>query len=52
MDMTPTRSRGAQRGLKTFISSKKGNRVVCHTIDKDSSLLTDNKFHSLGIGAD
>jgi cytochrome c peroxidase len=42
----------AQRGLKIFISAKKGNCAVCHTIGKDSSLLTDNKFHNLGIGAD
>jgi mono/diheme cytochrome c family protein len=42
----------AQRGLKIFISSKKGNCAVCHTIGKDYALFTDNKFHNLGIGAD
>jgi cytochrome c peroxidase len=42
----------AQRGLKIFISPKKGNCEVCHTIGKDYSLFTDNKFHNLGVGAD
>jgi cytochrome c peroxidase len=42
----------AQRGLKVFISTKKGNCAVCHTIGKDYALFTDNKFHNLGIGAD
>ncbi|HKM81780.1 MAG TPA: cytochrome c peroxidase [Candidatus Acidoferrum sp.] len=42
----------AQRGLIIFISAKKGNCAVCHTIGKDSALFTDNKFHNLGVGAD
>lgn len=42
----------AQRGLIIFISAKKGNCAVCHTIGKDYSLFTDNKFHNLGVGAD
>jgi cytochrome c peroxidase len=42
----------AQRGSKIFISTKKGNCAVCHTIGKDYALFTDNKFHNLGIGAD
>ena len=42
----------AQRGLIIFISARKGNCAVCHTIGKDYSLFTDNKFHNLGIGAD
>ncbi|HXX17372.1 MAG TPA: cytochrome c peroxidase [Candidatus Eremiobacteraceae bacterium] len=42
----------AQRGLKIFISSKKGDCEVCHTIGKDYALFTDNKFHNLGVGAD
>jgi cytochrome c peroxidase len=42
----------AQRGMKIFISPKKGNCAVCHSLSKDSSLFTDNKFHNLGIGAD
>jgi cytochrome c peroxidase len=42
----------AQRGLRVFMSPKKGNCEVCHTIGKDYSLFTDNKFHNLGVGAD
>jgi cytochrome c peroxidase len=42
----------AQRGLRIFMSSKKGNCAVCHTIGQDYSLFTDNKFHNLGVGAD
>ncbi len=42
----------AQRGLQIFTSKKKGNCEVCHTIGKDYSLFTDDKFHNLGIGAD
>lgn len=42
----------AQRGLKLFIDPKKGNCAVCHTIEKQYALFTDNKFHNLGIGAD
>jgi cytochrome c peroxidase len=38
--------------LKLFVDPKKGNCEVCHTIGKDYALLTDNKFHNLGIGAD
>ncbi len=42
----------AQRGLRLFVSPKKGNCAACHSISNDNSLLTDNKFHNLGIGAD
>ena len=45
-------SAAAQRGLKIFTDPKKANCEVCHTIGKTSALLTDNKFHNLGIGAD
>ncbi|MFZ0686640.1 MAG: cytochrome c peroxidase [Terriglobales bacterium] len=45
-------SAAAQRGLKLFTDPKKGNCEVCHTIGKTSALLTDNKFHNLGVGAD
>jgi cytochrome c peroxidase len=45
-------SPAAQRGLKIFVSTKKGNCEVCHSIEKDFALFTDNKFHNLGIGAD
>ncbi|HEY2119571.1 MAG TPA: cytochrome c peroxidase [Candidatus Acidoferrum sp.] len=42
----------AQRGLKIFVNPKKGNCAVCHTVGREYSLFTDNKFHNLGIGAD
>jgi cytochrome c peroxidase len=42
----------AQRGMKIFVSPKKGNCAVCHTLGKDSALFTDNEFHNLGVGAD
>jgi len=42
----------AQAGLRIFMSPKKGNCEVCHTIGKEYSLFTDNKFHNLGVGAD
>ncbi|HXY25610.1 MAG TPA: cytochrome c peroxidase [Candidatus Acidoferrum sp.] len=42
----------AQRGMIVFIRKNKGNCKACHSIDKDYSLLTDNKFHNLGVGAD
>ncbi len=45
-------SASAQRGLKLFMDPKKGDCEVCHTIGKDYALLTDNKFHNLGVGAD
>jgi cytochrome c peroxidase len=42
----------AQRGMKIFVSPKKGNCATCHPLGKDNSIFTDNKFHNLGIGAD
>jgi len=42
----------AQRGMKIFVNPKKGNCATCHTLGKEYSLFTDNKFHNLGIGAD
>jgi len=42
----------AQRGLVIFLNAKKGDCAVCHTLGKDYSLFTDNKFHNLGVGAD
>jgi cytochrome c peroxidase len=45
-------SAAAQRGFKLFTDPKKANCAVCHTIGKTDALLTDNKFHNLGIGAD
>ncbi len=45
-------SAAAIRGLDVFRDPKKGNCAVCHTIEKDSALFTDNKFHNLGVGID
>jgi len=42
----------AIRGLDVFRDAKKGNCAVCHTIEKDHALFTDNKFHNLGVGLD
>ena len=42
----------AIHGFAVFTNPKKGNCVVCHTIEKDYALFTDNKFHNLGIGVD
>ncbi|MBS1985760.1 MAG: c-type cytochrome [Bdellovibrionales bacterium] len=43
-------SKEAIRGLEVFKDPKKGNCAVCHTIEKDYALFTDNKFHNLGVG--
>lgn len=43
-------SPAAIRGLAVFKEPKKGNCAVCHTIEKDHALFTDNKFHNLGVG--
>jgi cytochrome c peroxidase len=40
----------AIRGLEVFRDAKRGNCAVCHTIEKDYALFTDNKFHNLGVG--
>ncbi|MEZ5398162.1 MAG: cytochrome c peroxidase [Bryobacteraceae bacterium] len=45
-------SASAIRGLDVFRDPKKGNCAVCHTIEKDHALFTDNKFHNLGEGVD
>ncbi|MFN7921349.1 MAG: cytochrome c peroxidase [Bryobacteraceae bacterium] len=45
-------SASAIRGLEVFRDAKKGNCAVCHTIEKDYALFTDNKFHNLGVGID
>jgi cytochrome c peroxidase len=36
------------RGLGLFTG--RAGCAACHTIDKDSALLTDNQFHTIGIG--
>ncbi len=43
-------SPAAVRGLAVFRDPKKGNCVVCHTIEDKYALFTDNKFHNLGVG--
>lgn len=43
-------SASAQRGLAIFRDAKKGNCAVCHTIEKDHALFTDQKFHNIGVG--
>ena len=45
-------SASAIRGLEIFRDAKKGNCVVCHTIEASHALFTDNKFHNLGVGID
>jgi cytochrome c peroxidase len=42
----------AQRGLEVFRNPRKGNCVVCHTIEDKYALFTDHKFHNLGVGLD
>jgi cytochrome c peroxidase len=42
----------AVRGFNVFNDPKKGNCAVCHTVDKEFALFTDNKFHNLGVGVD
>ncbi len=46
--MTPE----AIRGFNVFNDPKKGNCAVCHTVEKEYALFTDNKFHNLGVGLD
>ena len=38
------------RGLEVFGDPKKGNCESCHTIGEKSALVTDNKFHNIGVG--
>src|SRR6266436_5707056 len=45
-------SLAAQRGLKLFLNPKKGNCSVWQVIGIKYALLTDNKFHNIGVGAD
>jgi len=40
----------ATRGLALFADPKRGNCVVCHTINKNYALFTDGKFHNTGAG--
>jgi cytochrome c peroxidase len=43
-------SGSARRGLEVFRNPSKGNCAVCHTIQRDYALFTDNRFHNLGTG--
>lgn len=43
-------SESAKRGLLVFTRADKGNCAACHEIGKDYALLTDNKFHNVGVG--
>jgi len=43
-------SPAARRGLEIFRDPKKGNCAVCHIIGDTHALLTDNRFHNLGVG--
>jgi cytochrome c peroxidase len=45
-------SPSAIRGLEIFKNPAKGNCVVCHTIEANHALFTDNKFHNIGVGID
>ena len=45
-------SSAAQRGLEVFRNPAKGNCAVCHSIQRDFALFTDNQFHNLGTGLD
>lgn len=40
----------ARRGLQVFRDPAKGNCAVCHTIEAQYALFTDNLFHNLGVG--
>jgi len=42
----------AIRGLAIFTDTTRGNCVTCHTIGEKYALLTDGKFHNIGIGVD
>jgi len=42
----------AIRGLAVFRDPARGNCAACHTIGKDYALLTDGKFHNIGVGID
>jgi cytochrome c peroxidase len=40
----------AIHGLEIFTDHKRGNCVVCHTIEAKYALFTDGKFHNTGAG--
>ena len=43
-------SDSVKRGFAIFVSPKKGNCAVCHTVGEQYALFTDNKFHDIGVG--
>lgn len=45
-------SQAAIRGLAAFRDPARGNCAACHLIGKDYALLTDGKFHNVGVGVD
>src|ERR1700722_10787320 len=45
-------SPAAMRGPAAFRDPPRGNCAACHLIGKDYALLTDGKFHNIGVGVD
>lgn len=45
-------SPAAIRGLEIFRDPKRGNCVVCHTIEDHYALFTNGTFHNIGVGVD
>jgi cytochrome c peroxidase len=45
-------SAAAIRGLAAFRDPVRGNCTACHLIGKNYALLTDGKFHNIGVGVD
>ncbi len=43
-------SASARRGWEVFRDAKRGNCVVCHTVEDKFALFTDQKFHNIGVG--
>ncbi|MGC2398196.1 MAG: cytochrome c peroxidase [Acidobacteriaceae bacterium] len=43
-------SPAAVRGLEIFRDPKRGNCVVCHTIEDHYALFTNGTFHNIGVG--
>ena len=41
-----------KRGFVVFTAKDKGNCAACHIVGDKYALLTDNKFHNLGVGVD
>ena len=41
-----------KRGFEIFKDPKKGNCEVCHSMQENTAIFTDNKYHNLGVGID